>query len=61
VFLSFGELPKDEQPPRRIWTNNEALAAHFEQVERNREARFKDKEIEGDVAENDAAKLLIAG
>lgn len=39
-FLSFEELPKDERPPRSIWMDGDALAAHWREVERAREAKY---------------------
>lgn len=58
VFLSFEELPKDERPDKRIWLNAEALKAHFERVERDRDAKAQGKDIE-DPVNNAAADLLI--
>jgi len=50
IFLSFEELPKKEQPPRRIWLDNEKLSAHFAQIERDREEGSKPG-IEGPIDE----------
>lgn len=67
LYLGWEELPDDEQPPKRIYGNAEALKKHFEWVKRKRKAEYgdkdsiKDKPIEGDVEENDAASLLING
>lgn len=58
LILSFEELPKDERPPRRAWSDDEALADHFKGVERRREQEFKGKAID-DPVDNDAASMLI--
>lgn len=36
MFLSFGELPEDEQPPKRIWMDGPKLTEWFEDVRRKR-------------------------
>lgn len=43
-FLSFGELPKDEKPPRAIWFDGEKLKAHFEAVEKRRDEKYGGKD-----------------
>lgn len=63
IFLSFEELPKDEQPPRRIWDDGDKLKEWFEEVERKRKAKYdsdgaiSDRPIE-DPVEN-AAGLVV--
>lgn len=62
LFLSFEELPKDEQPPRRIWLDDERLVAHFERVQRDRDAKWNTdgpRAID-DPVQNDAARSLIS-
>lgn len=67
TFISFEELPEDEQPPKRIWLRPKELKEHFAWVKRKREAEMKgggskgwDVSIE-DPVDNDAAKGLIVG
>lgn len=63
LYISFDELPSDERPPRRIWLDDDALTAHFQRVERDREAKYGGGDSAGpieDPVSNDAAKLLIA-
>lgn len=53
-FLSFMELPKDEQPPRRMWFDGDRLKEHFAAVEKRREEKYgtdkdKPREIEDPV------------
>lgn len=43
MVLSFGEVPDDEQPPERIWLDDEALVSHWERVEEARAARYGGK------------------
>lgn len=68
LYLGWEELPQDEQPKKRIWDQPEKLKEHFEWVKRKREAEYgggkdaiKDKPIEGETEDNDAASLLING
>lgn len=60
VFLSFEELPRDEQPPRRIWLDQEQLRGWFDDVERRRDGRYGARAIE-DPVDNLAAQGLIVG
>lgn len=58
IFLSFEELPEDEQPPRRIWRDADKLSAHFDAV------RAKRGDVSGDIddpVQNQAARDLIVG
>jgi hypothetical protein len=60
IFLSFEELPRKEQPPRKIWLDDAKLSAHFEQVRRDREEGEKPG-VEGPIEEpvqNDLTKGL---
>lgn len=64
MFLSFRELPENEQPPERIWMDGEKLTGWFEEVRRQR-AREHDtsdwnREIE-DPVQNQAALELMGG
>lgn len=59
VYLSFDELPKDERPPKRIWTDGEALKAWFDRVEQDRERKAQGKEIEDPVDNAAAAGLIV--
>lgn len=64
VFISYDEvLPKEEQPPKRIWLDTKKLKVWFEEVDRKREAKMKgdSSEIEGPVDRNPAAAELIVG
>lgn len=40
AFLSYEELPKDEQPPRRIWLDADRMKAWWDEVERKREDKY---------------------
>jgi hypothetical protein len=60
IFLSFEELPKKDQPPKKIWLDNEKLNGWFERLRREREDGQKpgiDGPIE-DPVENDL-KMII--
>lgn len=64
-YLAFEELPEDEQPPKRIWTNPEKLKDWFVHVKKLRERKYGSGgdgpgEIE-DPVENAAAHGLIVG
>jgi hypothetical protein len=59
IYLSFEELPDDEQPPRRIWRDPDKLSAHFDEVRRRRN-QGPERDIE-DPVENEAARHLITG
>jgi hypothetical protein len=63
VFLSFDELPDDERPPQRIWNDDDALKAWFDEVKRRRDEKYGGEKagpgpIE-DPVENAAAKSLL--
>jgi hypothetical protein len=62
-FLKFEELPKDEQPPKRIWFNNEAMRAWVADVERRRKEKYETggSEPSGPTDDNDAANDLLVG
>lgn len=63
VFISFEELPKDEQPDKKIWDDPEAIEAHFKEVEKQRKQRTDPKgpgPIE-DPVENEAARSMMVG
>lgn len=62
-FLSFEELPSEEQPPKKIWLDGEKLEEWFAAVKKNREDMYSgkgDKQIE-DPVDNAAANGLIVG
>lgn len=56
VFLSFDELPEDEVPPRRIWTDGEKLRDWFSDVRRKRRRELDSEPIE-DPVDNEAALI----
>lgn len=60
-FLRFEELPREEQPPRRIWLDKDKLSAHWNGVERMRKQKYgvKDDGASGDAETNAAASGLI--
>jgi len=58
AFLGFEELPLDEQPPRSIWLDAEALNEHFDEVKRRRKESASPDPIEDPVT-NEAARSLI--
>lgn len=59
IFLSFEELPEDEQPPRRIWRDADRMSEHFDAMRRRRNAG-PDQDID-DPVQNEAARDLIVG
>lgn len=66
IFLSFEELPQEEQPPRRIWLDGERLRDWFRQVKRKREDRMRSESGNSsyetsEMEENDAARQLLVG
>jgi hypothetical protein len=65
-FLSFEELPSEDQPPREIWMDPDAMGEHWEMVKRRNEARYgkgdiRDDEIEGPVEDNEAMAEIFPG
>lgn len=63
-FLSFEELPSEEQPPKRIWLDPEKLTDWFDTVKKRREEQYGGGKSAGpieDPVENAAAKSLIVG
>lgn len=58
-FLGFYELPLEDQPPKRIWFDGDAMKAHWDQVERNRKARTEGRAPEGPTESNAAADDLL--
>lgn len=63
MFLSWlEELPKDEQPPRRIWLDPERLDNHFREVEKARRKKYGLPEQDTDEwVENPLADELVVG
>lgn len=57
-FLSFEDLPEEDQPPRSIWLDMDALKAHFDEVKRRRKEGMSEEPIEDPVV-NEAARDLI--
>jgi hypothetical protein len=41
VYLSWEQLPKEEQPPKKIWLDNDRLESWFAEVTRNRESKAR--------------------
>lgn len=60
-FLRFEELPIEDQPPKRIWFDTDAMKAHWDQVERNRKARMRGETPEGPSETNAAAEDMLVG
>lgn len=61
-FLRYEELPKEDQPPKKIWLDGEQLEAWWAEVERRRKAKYGidgEKEIDGPAEHNEAAKELL--
>jgi hypothetical protein len=63
-FLSFSELPSEEQPPREIWLDADEMNKWWKAVKRKRrrEAGLDDdidQDIVGPVEHNDAVKDLM--
>lgn len=44
MILGFFELPREEQPPERIWRHPELIETHFETVRSRREANSRGME-----------------
>lgn len=61
TFLSFRELPRDEQPDRSIWLDSKALKEHFDAVERRRKEGMSPETTIEEPVSNEAAKGLIVG
>ena len=40
-ILQYEEFPKDERPPKRIWLDGDKLKDWWEEIERQREAKYK--------------------
>lgn len=66
VFIGFDELAKDERPPRKIWLDEQALKAWFDQVEKDREKKYggkgkggADEIMEGEPVDNKVT--LVSG
>lgn len=63
MVISFDELDDDERPPRRIWLDNDRLAAWFKEMRRKRHEKYGGKgpgPIE-DPVNNGAARSLLVG
>lgn len=62
-FLSFEELPQEEQPPKRIWLSPDKLGNWFAEVKKRREKEYGKDGKKGidDPVQNEAAKSLIVG
>lgn len=53
------EMSDEDQPPERIWLDDEALADHFERVrERYRSGSSSDREEVPDLEQNELTKGL---
>jgi hypothetical protein len=61
-ILSYEEFPEDEQPPRRIWLNSDALDEHWKRVKARRKSKYgsEAEEPEGEAQEN-AVSLITRG
>lgn len=60
-FLSFEELPGEEQPPKRIWLNAEKMQAWWAEVRRNRERKMKGEGDYQSMPENQALRDIFKG
>lgn len=61
-YLGFEKLPKDEQPPRRIWLNAEAMEEWWRGVEQRRDEKFNPNKVDtSGMAQNALLKDLIVG
>lgn len=59
-YLRFQEMSDDEAPPKRIWTDGEALTSHFERVRREMESRYGSSDSSsGEEQRNPAASSLL--
>lgn len=62
VFIAWEQLAEEEQPPRRIWLDGEALTEWFNEVKRKRRSEADpNHQVIEDPVENDAAKSLFGG
>lgn len=61
------DLPFDEQPPREIWEDDEAMTAHWKKVQADRRAKYgvpgddDDPGVEGVDYEDNSYSLIASG
>lgn len=60
-YLSFNELPKDERPPKWMWTDSDQLDKWFKEVERLREAKYNGGGDQSRMESSDLRDRLIIG
>lgn len=64
LYLGFEELSREDQPPRRIWQDSDALKVWFDDVRSRNGSRSEpdswERNIE-DPVDNEAARSLIVG
>lgn len=60
-FLSFGELPKDERPPKSIWLDDKKMTAWWAEVERLREAKYGGGGDQSKMEKSNVVDRLIVG
>lgn len=60
-YISFGELPKEERPPKWMWTDGEKMDEWFREVERLREAKYGGGGDQGSMEKSNLRDRLIVG
>lgn len=60
-FLSYEELPEDEQPPKRIWLDGKKMKAWWAEVKRLREAEMKGHGDQANMERNALTDRLLKG
>jgi hypothetical protein len=61
IYLGFEEMPLEDQPPKKIWQDNDALKQHFEMLKQKRKQEASTT-VEGpieDPVQNELAKDMI--
>lgn len=59
TFLSWRELPKEEQPPKHIWLDADKLKSWWAEVERNRELKMKGEGDMQNMPQNALLKQML--
>lgn len=61
TFLSFEQLPSDEQPPKKIWLDGDRMEAHWSAVTQAREDKAKGRGDLNSMPKNDLVKSMLVG
>lgn len=60
-YLSFSELLDEEQPPKKIWEDDDKLKEWFDTVKRNRKSKAEGKGDYQGMPENEALRDIFQG